>query len=176
MRAFTCLGFLAALLLAPAPGALAPAAAAQTTGAGERLKIGSVALTVGMEEAPVLAALRREFHVEHARGTGEDWVILRNGEALAVVSFRGGKLDRASKTWYSTASPVASTMTDRLFSLARELAGDGRIKCTLSARPYRLGTVEGKIVTLMCGSKSIQFNRSRMTRGGIETSLREALQ
>jgi hypothetical protein len=176
MRHFTCIAFLAALTLAPALGAQAPAATVKAPAAADRLKIGNVELTLGMEEKPALAALKRQFHVERARGTGEDWAILRNGETVAVVSFSDGKLARASKTWYSTSSRDAATMADRLFSLADEFAGDGHTECTLSARPYRMGGVEGKIVTLACGSKSIQFNESRMARGGIATSLREVLQ
>ena len=87
-----------------------------------------------------------------------------------------GKLNRAAKTWYLTGGGDAARLAGRLYSLAEQFADEGRTQCTLSAKPYRTGGVEGRIVTLACGAKSIQINRSRLKSGGYATSLREVLQ
>lgn len=176
MRLLSLLALLA--VLAPGQNAPAPEPARSVTApaSAEKLQIGSVDLTLGMEEKPTLTALRRQFHVERARGAGEDWAVIRDGETIAVVTFSQGKLSRASKSWFSTSATSATTMIDRLYSLASEFAGAGRTGCILSAKPYRMAGFEGKIVTLACGSKSIQFNESRLAHGGTATSLREVLQ
>lgn len=169
MRFLVLVAFL--VLLSPAPAA-SPAAPPSS----DRLRMGAVTLTVGMEEQLALSALRAHFHVERARGEGDDWAILQNGQAIAVVSFTDRKLARASKTWFSSSTLSATTMTDRLYSLAGQFSTDGRTQCVLSAKPYRLSGIEGKMVTLACGAKSIQFNESRLAHGGAATTLREVLQ
>jgi hypothetical protein len=156
--------------------ALAPTAVAQAP-AAERLEIGSVALTLGMAEKPALKALEHHYRVERARGEGDNWAVMeRDGETVALISFSDGKLNRAAKTWYLTGGGDAAALAGRLYSLAGEFTGEGRTQCTLSAKPYETGGVEGRIVTLACGSKSIQINRSRLGKGGYATSLREVLQ
>jgi hypothetical protein len=165
--------FVAWLVLA---AALAPAAFAQTPKAN-RLEVGPVAMTLGMPEKPALAALEHHYRLERARGAGDNWAVMeRNGETIALISFRDGKLSRAAKTWYATGGLDAAALADRLYALANEFAGEDRTQCTLGAKPYRTGRVEGRIVTLACGSKSIQINRSRMSDGRFATSLREVLQ
>lgn len=155
---------------------IAPAALAQAPAAGS-LKVGSAALTLGMPEKPALAALERSYRVERARGAGDNWTVAeRNGETIAVVSFSNGKLDRAAKTWYASNGRQAAALADRLYALASDFAAEGRTECALSAKPYRLGTAQGNIVTLACGSKSLQLNRLRMGGGRVSTSLREVLQ
>ncbi len=155
--------------LKPADGSLATASS--------RLEVGSVALTLGMPEKPVLAALERSYRVERARGAGDDWTVTeRSGEMIAVVSFGNGKLDRAAKTWYASSGPEAAALADRLYALASGFAGDGETQCTLGAKPYRIGTAVGNILTLACGSKSIQLNRLRTAGGRVSTTLREVLQ
>jgi hypothetical protein len=157
--------------------ALAPAALARTPAKADQLQVGSVALTLGMPEKPALAALKHHYRVERARGSGDNWAVMeRNGETVAMISFRDGKLNRAAKTWYSTGGHDAARLADRLYTLAGEFTGEGRTQCTLSAKPYRTAGVEGRIVTLVCGSKSIQINRSQMGDGHFATSLREVLQ
>jgi hypothetical protein len=156
--------------------ALMPAAIAQAP-AADRLEIGSVTLALGMPEKPAVGALEHHYRVERARGEGDNWAVMeRNGETIALISFSDGKLKRAAKTWYLTADRDSAALAGRLYSLAGEFTGEGRTQCTLSAKPYRAGGVEGRIVTLVCGSKSIQINRSRLSGGGYATSLREVLQ
>lgn len=155
--------------------ALAPVALAQPP-AVSQLKVGAVALALGMPQKPALTALRHYYRVERARGAGNTWAVMEpDGETIALVTFDDGKLSRAAKTWYVSDERSAAVLVDRLYSLAGEFASQGRTACTLSAKPYRTGGVEGRIVTLACGAKSIQLNRSRM-RGGWATSLQEVLQ
>jgi len=156
--------------------ALLPAAIAQTP-APDQLKIGSVALALGMPEKAALGALEHHYRVERARGEGDNWAVMeRNGETVALISFSGGKLNRAAKSWYLTGGRDAAGLAGQLYSLAEQFTDEGRTQCTLSAKPYRAGGVEGRIVTLACGAKSIQINRSEMKGGGYATSLREVLQ
>jgi hypothetical protein len=157
-------------------GMLVPAAIAQTPPADE-LKVGSVALTLGMPEKTALEALKHHYRVERARGEGDNWAVMeRGGETIALISFSSGKLNRAAKSWYLTAGRDAAGLAGQLYSLAEQFANEGRTQCTLSAKPYRTGGVEGHIVTLVCGAKSIQINRSQLKDGGYATSLREVLQ
>jgi hypothetical protein len=88
MRYLSTLMLIAALL--PAMAAPAPAATVRGAVGADRLTIGSVELRLGMAEKPALTALEHEFHVEPARGSGEDWAILKNGETVAVVTFHDG--------------------------------------------------------------------------------------
>jgi hypothetical protein len=156
--------------------ALAPAAIAQTP-AADRLKIGPVALTLGLPEKEALGALEHHYRVERARGEGDNWAVMeRNGETVALISFSGGKLNRVAKSWYLTGGRDAAGLAGQLYSLTERFTDEGRTQCTLSAKPYRTSGVEGQIVTLACGSKSIQINRSQMKGGGYATSLREVLQ
>lgn len=155
---------------------LAPAAVAQAPTA-DRLKIGPVTLTLGMPEKAALGALEHHYRVERARGEGDNRAVMeRNGKTVALISFQDGKLERAAKTWYLTGGGDAAALAGRLYSLAGQFTSKGRTECTLSAKPYRTGGVEGRIVTLVCGAKSIQINRSRLHGGGYVTSLREVLQ
>jgi hypothetical protein len=143
----------------------------------ERMKVGVVKLALGMPEKAALGALERHYRVERARGAGDNWAVMeRDGETVAMISFRDGMLDRAAKTWYLTGGGDAAGLAGRLYELAAEFGAEGRTACTLSAKPYREGGVEGRIVTLACGAKSIQINRSRMSDGRYATSLREVVQ
>ncbi|MDE3137019.1 MAG: hypothetical protein KGL59_10630 [Acidobacteriota bacterium] len=155
---------------------LGPAAVAQVPPT-DQLKIGPVALTLGMPEKAALEALEHHYRVERARGEGDNWAVMeRKGETIALISFGDGKLNRAAKSWYLTGGRDAAGLAGQLYSLAEQFTDEGRTQCTLSAKPYRTGGVEGRIVTLVCGAKSIQINRSQLKDGGYATSLREVLQ
>jgi hypothetical protein len=156
--------------------AFAPAASAQTPGAANSLRLGTVQLSLGMQQKAAIDALGREFHVEHARGAGDDWAVLKDGNTVAVVSFSGDKLNRISRTWMTSGLSSANTLAERVYTLAGEFTQEGRTNCTLAAKPYRVGDVEGRVVTLACGSKSIQLIQSRRQRSGWVTSLQEVLQ
>lgn len=156
--------------------AIVPAAKAQAR-EGEQLTIGPVTLRLGMPEKPVLAALAHHFRVERARGAEDSWAVMQGASrTIAMVSFRDGKLIRAAKTWDSSPGRDAARLTERLYRLAGEFVREGRTQCMLSTKPYRADGVEGHIVALACGSKSIQLDRNRLSDGSFVTSLREVLQ
>ncbi len=155
---------------------LMPAAAAQTRPDAESLRLGRVELSLGMPQKAVLGDLDHEFHVERARGTGGDWAVIERGKTVAIVSFQQDKLSRVSRRWISTGDRGAALMADRMYALAEEFAGQERTACTLSAKPYKLAGVEGRIVTLACGSKSIQIVQSRTQGSDWVTSIQEVLQ
>lgn len=156
---------------------LAPASAVAQTGpdAGS-LRVGRVELSLGTPQKTVLGKLGREFHVERARGAGDDWAVVGRGKTVAIVSFRQDRLSRVSRTWISTGGRETAGLAERIYALAAEFETQGRTACTLSAKPYQVGGVEGRIVTLACGNKSIQMVQSRTKRSGWVTSLQEVLQ
>lgn len=155
---------------------LIPAAAAQSPEPPGRLRIGTVELSLGMPEQSALGALKRVFAVERARSAGDDWAVTDRGKTIAVVSFSAEKLSRASKAWVSTYDRGASLLAGQFYTLAGEFAAEGRTACTLAAKPYRVGAVAGRIVTLDCGNESIQFIESRAKQNEWTTSLEEVLQ
>jgi len=153
-----------------------PAATAQPRPDADSLRLGRVEVSLGMPQETVLGDLRRQFHVERARGAGDDWAVIEHGKTVALVTFSQDKLSRVSKTWISTGGRDASVLADRLYSLAGEFAAGGRTACTLAAKPYQVAGVEGRIVTLSCGSKSIQLIQSRTKGSAWVTNLQEVLQ
>lgn len=156
--------------------AFLPAVAAQTPAAGGALRIGAIELSLGMPRKPALDALKRRFHVEHARSAADDWAVTAGGKTIAIVSFSEGKISRISKIWTTTREPGAVPLADQLYSLAGEFTAEGRTDCTLAAKPYKMSDVEGRIVTLACGNKSIQLTESRTPGSPWVTSLQEVLQ
>ena len=156
--------------------AIAPAAAAQPPSASDSLRLGTVNLSLGMPENAALEALERQFHVERARGAGDDWAVLKDGNTVAIVSFSADQLARVSRTWMTTSLSSADLLAERLYTLAGQFATEGRTECTLAAKPYKVGGVEGRIVTIACGDMSIQLIESRTLRSGWVTSLQEVLQ
>jgi hypothetical protein len=158
------------------PVTLAPSAIAQAPAPADRLQLGSVELTLGMPENAALTALKRKYHVERARSAGDDWAVSQGTKTLGVASFSAGKLSRASKTWLSTEDRAAASLAGQLYQLAGEFASEGRTQCTLSAKPYRITGAEGRVVTLVCGAKSVQLFQSTLAHGGSAVSLQEVLQ
>lgn len=156
--------------------AVAPTAVAQTRGAARALRLGTVQISLGMPEKTAIDALRRQFHVEHARGAGDAWAVLKDGNTFAILSFSGDRLSRVSKTWMTTSERGATILADRLYSIAREFGKEGRTDCSLVAKPYKVAQVEGRIVTLVCGNKSVQLIQSHTQRSAWTTSLQEVLQ
>jgi hypothetical protein len=156
--------------------AILPTAAAQSPATLGRLRIGTVELSLGMPEKSALGSLRHEFRVERARSAGDDWAVIDHGSTIAVASFSAGKLSRVSKSWVSTEDSGAALLSDRLYALAGEFASQGRTACTLAAKPYQVGPIEGRIVTLACGNESIQLIQIRSNPNEWTTSLQEVLQ
>lgn len=154
---------------------IAPAAAAQTRTA-QSLRVGKVALSLGMPQKTALAALKGQFHVERARSAGDDWAVMDREKTVAIVSFSAGQLSRVSRTWTSSGDRGATALADQIYALAGKFAKQGRTECTLAAKPYQVAKVEGRIVTLACGNKSIQLIESRTHGSGWVTSLQEVLQ
>lgn len=153
-----------------------PAAAAQTRPPTESLRVGKVELSLGMPQKAVLYRLRGQFHVEQARGAGDAWAVIDHGKTIAVVSFSADHLSRVSKTWMTTGGRDATTLADQLYSLAGEFSEQDRTSCTLVTKPYKVGKVEGRVVALSCGNKSIQIIQSRTPKSPWVTSLQEVLQ
>jgi hypothetical protein len=95
------------------------------------LVIGGVPLHLGMPQDQVLAALSKEFdakQVSVAEGKYILWFRPPNplGRSAGSVSFKDGKLYRASKEWGETPTPVGGrTDTDGLFAVLAEIAGRG---------------------------------------------------
>jgi hypothetical protein len=156
--------------------AVLPAAAGQGPEPTDSLRVGRVELSLGMPEKTAITILRSQFHVERARGAGDAWAVIKDGDTVAIASFSEDKLSRVSKTWVSTGGRDAAGFADRIYSLAGEFAAQGRAQCTLAAKPYKVAGVEGRIVTLACGNKSMQIVQSRSGRGAWVTSLLEVLQ
>lgn len=167
MRIIACLALLAVI---------APTAAAQTPGAADSLRLGTVNLSLGMQEGAAIGALRRQFHVERARSASDAWAVLKDGNTVAVVSFSANRLSSVSRTWMSSGMSSADTLAERLYTLAGQLTAQGRTACTLAAKPYSVSGAQGRIVTIACGSISIQLIESRTLRSGWVTSLQEVLQ
>ncbi|HVB33360.1 MAG TPA: hypothetical protein VNJ52_03160 [Patescibacteria group bacterium] len=158
------------------PALILPAAAAQRRPDANSVRVGRAELSLGMPQKTVLGGLGRQFHVEHARGAGDDWAVIDHGKTIAIVSFSADKLSRVSKTWMTTGERNATALADRLYSLAGEFTAQERTACTLAAKPYKVAEVEGRIVTLSCGNKSIQIIQSRTPKSAWVTSLQEVLQ
>jgi hypothetical protein len=123
--------------------------------AGE-LVIGHVDLHLGMPQKEALPALSREFDtrlVNVAEGTYLLWTRDPLGvpRSAGRVSFKGGKLYRASKSWSETSLNHKAT-ADGLFAVLAEIAGrEGRI-CRVKAETLRApGTAEvtGSVVKLL---------------------------
>jgi D-aminopeptidase len=167
MRSIACLVLAAAL---------APAVLAQTPPAPDRLRIGSVELTLGMSEKSTLAALESHYQVVRARGTGDDWAVSEAGKTIAVVSFAADKLARASKTSYASSSRESAALSDALYSLASQFASDGHTQCMLSTKPYQAARAAGRIVAIACGAESIQLVETQLQAGGSAITLQEVLQ
>ena len=156
--------------------AIVPTTAAQTPAAPSSLQIGSVNLSLGMPEKSALGALKRAFRMERARSAGDDWAVIDHGRTIAIASFSAERLSRVSKSWVSTDDRGAAFLSDRLYALAGEFTAQGRTACTLAAKPYQVGPIEGRIVTLDCGNESIQLIQSRSNQNEWMTSLQEVLQ
>jgi hypothetical protein len=156
--------------------AVIPAAASPAPPAADSLRVGAVELSLGMPEKTALDSLKRQFRVERARGADDDWAVTERGSTIAIVSFSNEKLNRISKTWMTTDEHEASDLAERLYALAGEFTAQGRTDCVLGAKPYTASGVEGRIVTIACGDKSIQLIQSRTQHGAWVTSLLEVLQ
>lgn len=167
MRIIACLALLAVIV---------PAAAAKTPRSAESLDLGTVNLSLGMQEGTAIGALKSQFHVERARSAGDDWVVLKDGNTVAIVSFSSDRLTRVSRTWMTTGLSSGDMLAQRLYTLASQLTAEGRTACTLAAKPYRVAGAEGHIVTIACGNISIQLTESRTPRSGWVTTLQEVLQ
>ena len=61
---------------------MVPTVAAQPSRVADSLRLGMVNLSLGMPESSALGALKRQFHVERARGTGDDWAVLKDGNTV----------------------------------------------------------------------------------------------
>lgn len=155
---------------------IVPTAAAQTPRSAESFRLGTVNLSLGMPKNSAIGALNRQFHVERARSAGDDWVVLKDGNTVAMVSFSAEKLTSVSRTWMTTRMSSADMLAQRFYTLASRFTAEGRTSCALAAKPYRVSGAEGRIVTIACGNLSIQLIESRTQRSGWITSLQEVLQ
>ena len=121
------------------------------------LVIGHVSLRLGMPQAEVLAALGKEFDAKQVSVTeGEFLLWTREPETHAqysagTVSFRDGKLYRASKAW-GVAGIKGKETTEGLFRVLSEIAGKERKSCSIKTETLRVPArdrgVDVKLITI----------------------------
>ena len=123
---------------------------------GADLMIGGVALRLGMPQAQVLAALGKDFDPKQVSLTEGKYILWRRGataSSAGSVSFKDGKLYRASKTWGKTPTLIGSTnATDGLYAVFADVVGSagraGRIKAQTHRAPGSAG-ISGTEVRLI---------------------------
>ncbi len=127
---------------------------------GAELTIGKTPLQLGMPQAQVLAALSTEFdpkQVSVAEGKYILWgrSTIASASSAGSVSFKDGKLYRASKAWGQTPTRLgAMNALDGLFAALSEIAGAagrvGRVKTQTIRTPGLAGAAgtEVRLVTV----------------------------
>ena len=121
------------------------------------LVIGHMNLHLGMPQSETLAALGKEFDAKQVSVTEGTFLLwTREPETRAqysagTVSFRDGKLYRASKAW-GVAGIKSKETTEGLFGVLSEIAGkEGRL-CRIKAEtlrvPAREHGVDVKLITI----------------------------
>jgi hypothetical protein len=106
------------------------------------LVIGHVAVRLGMDQQQALAALRKEFDVRQVSvSEGKFLLWTREPETQASysagsVSFRAGKLYRASKIWGEGGVKNRDPL-DGFFRVLAESAGKAGKACTITAETLR---------------------------------------
>jgi len=126
-------------------------------GLAAELVIGHVSLHLGMPQAEVLAALGKEFDPKQVSDTeGKFLLWTREPETRAMysagtVSFRDGKLYRASKAW-GTGGIKGKDVAEGLFGVISALAGKEGRTCTIKAETLRVppggNGVDVRLVTI----------------------------
>lgn len=123
----------------------------------EDLTIGHVRLALGMPQKQALDELSKEFDPKQVSVVEGKYLLwsrhLGYLSSAGSVSFRDGKLYRASKTWGEDPRPMgARDVTDGLVGVLSEIAGKGwrvgRVRAEILRAPGRDG-ISGSVVKLV---------------------------
>jgi hypothetical protein len=127
-----------------------------TVWAGD-LVIGHISLRLGMPQAEALAALGKEFDAKQVSVTEGKFLLWTRGPethaqySAGTVSFRDGKLYRASKAW-GVAGIKGRETIEGLFGVLSEIAGKERKSCSIKTETLRVPArdrgVDVKLITI----------------------------
>jgi hypothetical protein len=170
-----CLGFLLSSLWNK------HASAGQTQAEPARIWVGTE-LQLGMpKDSVIMKVAEGGYEIKRATAIeGDYWTITKKNEKneydlVGTVTFRGGKLDWAEHTLYSSFDQSAAKFARNLYFALRDLEVDHNNVCTLENKNQESAAFYSKTGMLHCGRRTISVIVSKYQDQNEEGQLGESV-
>jgi len=139
-------------------------------------------LQLGMrKESVVTKGTEAGYEIKRATAIeGDYWTVTKKNEKneydlIGAMTFRGGKLDWAEHTLYSSFDQPAAKLARNFYFVVRDLEAGHNNVCTLESKNQESATVYSKTGMLHCGNRTISVGVSKYQDQNEEGQLIEAV-
>ena len=139
-------------------------------------------LQLGMrKESVVTKVTEAGYEIKRATAIeGDYWTVTKKNEKneydlIGAMTFRGGKLDWAEHTLYSSFDQPAAKLARNFYFVVRDLEAGHNNVCTLESKNQESATVYSKTGMLHCGNRTISVGVSKYQDQNEEGQLIEAV-